>query len=185
MESTWKTKWIVFEVYGKDTRPGMLRNYFRSATCVQRFDDSLSCAIRITYRSSQRSSSIREPRDPPLKVVRLFVCFGFRIGFWFWFYVGFEVSQKKRDNKKVRGLFCLWGIHVNDPSAGSPTETLLRLLLPLNGKVWTTSLDKGCQRTGIQRVIRRSHRTIQSVGATGGVYKGQGRNQRELMTHTY
>ena len=37
--------------------------------CVQRFDDSLSCAIRITYRISQRSSSIHEPRDPPLKVV--------------------------------------------------------------------------------------------------------------------
>ena len=31
-------------------------------------------------------------------------------------------------------------MHVNDPSAGSPTETLLRLLLPLNGKVWVTSL---------------------------------------------
>ena len=28
---------------------------------------------------------------------------------------------------------------VNDPSAGSPTETLLRLLLPLNDKVWTAS----------------------------------------------
>ena len=28
---------------------------------------------------------------------------------------------------------------VNDPSAGSPTETLLRLLLPLNDKVQTTS----------------------------------------------
>jgi hypothetical protein len=26
-------------------------------------------------------------------------------------------------------------IRVNDPSAGSPTETLLRLLLPLNGQV--------------------------------------------------
>ncbi len=26
-------------------------------------------------------------------------------------------------------------IRVNDPSAGSPTETLLRLLLPLNDKV--------------------------------------------------
>jgi hypothetical protein len=25
----------------------------------------------------------------------------------------------------------------------------------------------------------------QSRAATGGVYKGQGRNQRELMTHTY
>ena len=28
---------------------------------------------------------------------------------------------------------------VNDPSAGSPTETLLRLLLPLNDKVYLTS----------------------------------------------
>ena len=27
----------------------------------------------------------------------------------------------------------------NDPSAGSPTETLLRLLLPLNASVWSTS----------------------------------------------
>jgi len=27
----------------------------------------------------------------------------------------------------------------NDPSAGSPTETLLRLLLPLDDKVWVTS----------------------------------------------
>ena len=27
----------------------------------------------------------------------------------------------------------------NDPSAGSPTETLLRLLLPLNDQVWSTS----------------------------------------------
>ena len=27
---------------------------------------------------------------------------------------------------------------VNDPSAGSPTETLLRLLLPLNDQVWTS-----------------------------------------------
>ena len=33
---------------------------------------------------------------------------------------------------------CLWGID-NDPSAGSPTETLLRLLLPLNDKVQWTS----------------------------------------------
>lgn len=30
---------------------------------------------------------------------------------------------------------------VNDPSAGSPTETLLRLLLPLNDKVQWTSHD--------------------------------------------
>ena len=30
----------------------------------------------------------------------------------------------------------------NDPSAGSPTETLLRLHLPLNDKVWTSSLSQ-------------------------------------------
>ena len=30
-------------------------------------------------------------------------------------------------------------MHWNDPSAGSPTETLLRLLLPLNDKVYSTS----------------------------------------------
>lgn len=32
----------------------------------------------------------------------------------------------------------------NDPSAGSPTETLLRLLLPLNDKVQWTSRDVAC-----------------------------------------
>jgi hypothetical protein len=36
-----------------------------------------------------------------------------------------------------------------------------------------------------QLSVRPIHRTIQSVGATGGVYKGQGRIQRELMTHAY
>lgn len=39
------------------------------AMCVQRFDDSLNSAIHITYRISLRSSSMREPRDPLLKVV--------------------------------------------------------------------------------------------------------------------
>ena len=33
--------------------------------------------------------------------------------------------------------------------------------------------------------IQIIYRITQSVGATGGVYKGQGRNQHELMTHAY
>ena len=33
--------------------------------------------------------------------------------------------------------------------------------------------------------LRIIHRITQSVGATGGVYKGQGRNQHELMTRAY
>lgn len=40
-----------------------------SAICVQRFDDSQSSAIRITYRISLRSSSIQEPRYPSYRVV--------------------------------------------------------------------------------------------------------------------
>ena len=45
-----------------------------SAICVQSFDDSLNSAIRTTYRISLRSSSLREPRYPLLKVVKVF-CF--------------------------------------------------------------------------------------------------------------
>lgn len=37
--------------------------------------------------------------------------------------------------------------NVNDPSAGSPTETLLRLLLPLNDQVWSSSRQhRQCRR---------------------------------------
>jgi len=58
-------------------------------------------------------------------------------------------------------LFC------NDPSAGSPTETLLRLLLPLNDQVWPTSrLWVGV--APLPEPIRRPHWAIQSVVATGG-----------------
>jgi hypothetical protein len=47
----------------------MLLGIPRGARCVQRFDDSLNSAIHITYRISLRSSSMREPRDPLLKVI--------------------------------------------------------------------------------------------------------------------
>jgi len=33
--------------------------------------------------------------------------------------------------------------YVNDPSAGSPTDTLLRLLLPLNDKVYASFQHSG------------------------------------------
>ena len=72
----------------------------------------------------------------------------------------------------------------NDPSAGSPTETLLRLLLPLNDQVWTT-FRLWVVVADLLEPVRRPHLAIQSVVATGGVYKGQGRNQRMLMTCAY
>ena len=52
-----------------DTHAEMLPGVPGSATCVQRFDDSLNSAIHITYRISLRSSSLREPRHPLLKVI--------------------------------------------------------------------------------------------------------------------
>ena len=71
----------------------------------------------------------------------------------------------------------------NDPSAGSPTETLLRLLLPLSDKVHRTFPLQ--LRKPKRKQVRTIHRITQSVGATGGVYKGQGRNQHELMIRAY
>ena len=64
-----------------------------------------------------------------------------------------------------------------DPSAGSPTETLLRLLLPLSdlARIISPLL------AGPKCLPNHS----ESVGATGGVYKGQGLNQRKLMTCAY
>src|SRR5580693_1847656 len=52
-----------------DAQTGVPLGIPRGARCVQRFDDSLNSAIHITYRISLRSSSMREPRDPLLKVV--------------------------------------------------------------------------------------------------------------------
>ena len=52
-----------------DARTGMPFGIPKGAMCVQRFDDSLNSAIHITYRISLRSSSMREPRDPLLKVL--------------------------------------------------------------------------------------------------------------------
>lgn len=97
--------------------------------CVQRFDDSLNSAIHITYRISLRSSSMREPRDPLLKVLIL----------------AFDSDKTLRcidAGPEPRSTVRFHGFEgrrpepfVNDPSAGSPTETLLRLLLPLNDQV--------------------------------------------------
>jgi hypothetical protein len=50
-----------------------------SAICVQRFDDSLTFAIRTTYRISLRSSSSREPRYPLLRVVDILVFLFFSV----------------------------------------------------------------------------------------------------------
>ena len=66
---------------------------------------------------------------------------------------------------------------VNDPSAGSPTETLLRLLLPLNDQVRSFFQSRvGLPEAANTGLIRGPH-NVQSVVAASGVYKGEERNQ--------
>ena len=71
---------------------------------------------------------------------------------------------------------------MNDPSAGSPTDTVVRLDHSLNDMIYKTSQDVTVASCISVRII---HRIIQSIDATGGVYKGQGRNQHKLMTCAY
>jgi hypothetical protein len=72
--------------------------------------------------------------------------------------------------------------NANDPSAGSPTDTMLRLSHSSDDLV-----HKTFQKSVVANIfpVRIIHRIIQSIEATGGVYKGQGRNQHELMTCAY
>ena len=83
---------------------------------------------------------MHEPRDPPLEVVLLFVSSHSLDG----------VRERKNCVECIiygeisLSITCIQFTvyltpksieHSNDPSAGSPTETLLRLLLPLNDQV--------------------------------------------------
>jgi hypothetical protein len=141
------------------------------ATCVQRLDDSRDSAIHTKYRISLRSSSMREPRYPLPRVVMVLYKIRLRHAHRFrgdqrhslievpWrrprrgslFDKKARVSPCRSRARgdiapcprlfiQVHGSFC-WAGFDNDPSAGSPTETLLRLLLPLNDKVQWTSRD--------------------------------------------
>ena len=133
-----------------DARTGMPPGIPGGAMCVQRLDDSLNSAIHISYRISLRSSSMPEPRDPLLKVLtNLASCLRLQLQTAF---RGGLRRARARGRMPPGGLaagppkqhrFVQHGWEVgprgpslgNDPSAGSPTETLLRLLLPLNDRV--------------------------------------------------
>ena len=107
--------------------------------CVQRFDDSLNSAIHTTYRISLRSSSMPEPRDPLLKVL-IFACYIRQLQVLQSVLKGprwqASLPRKRKGTQKGKGIISNGPKpNDNDPSAGSPTETLLRLLLPLNDRV--------------------------------------------------
>src|ERR1700755_2860167 len=138
--------------------------------CVQRFDDSLNSAIHITYRISLRSSSLPEPRDPLLKV--LTVCFLLQATPLF----SVGVRQDPPKGATAPSAFRVEAqgggergrsLPSNDPSAGSPTETLLRLLLPLNDQVRSTSV-KQLQHDEASQRSRPETSLNNSIGSSDG-----------------
>ena len=134
------------------------QGYPESAICVQDSHGSRNFAIHNAYHTLLRSSSIFEPRHPSLKVVRTTIKIDIHSRHKTlitytncctenpcsrrqppWIPRATEVtpphSSLRTKNvcpRRVRSYFTVkhW-MRVNDPSAGSPTETLLRLLLPL------------------------------------------------------
>ena len=87
-----------------------------------------------TYLISLRSSSLWEPRYPLLKFYSYLKCFLFflNIFYYFLFFIFIFIYLKLNKLKKINTIYTPF---INDPSAGSPTDTLLRLLLPLDNKV--------------------------------------------------
>ncbi|KOM54850.1 hypothetical protein LR48_Vigan10g074200 [Vigna angularis] len=94
------------------------------ATCVQRLDGSRDSTIHTKYRISLRSSSMQEPRYPLLRVVSS----RFR-----------RTPSFGVDQECVSDPWHVWCRGLGFAWRGSPTETLLRLLLLLNDKVQWTS----------------------------------------------
>jgi hypothetical protein len=73
----------------------------------------------------------------------------------------------------------------SDPAAGSPTATLLRLLLSLAPRHWA-DLDSGQSENYYPRTAPpQASVPVSSVATTGGVYKWQGHIHCRLMTCTY
>ncbi|CAL8988966.1 unnamed protein product [Prunus brigantina] len=107
------------------------------ATCVQRLDGSRDSAIHTKYRISLRSSSMREPRYPLPRVVLTYLKMTTPPAHTVSGATGTRslVQVPWRNSRR-----CSFVSTMILPR-GSPTETLLRLLLPLNDKVRWTSRD--------------------------------------------
>ena len=118
-----------------------------SAVCVQHSLDSRNSAIHSAYRILLRPSSLSKPRDPSLRVVKKITTVfiiekRFSKGEQWYAPTASKDGNAYPGRIRIREIFhqptqYSWFEmeRVNDPSAGSPTETLLRLLLPLSVKV--------------------------------------------------
>ena len=98
-----------------------------------------------------------------------------------WFYERCQISKKgfvngwrkKGCTREYKNHVWLWHLRrswlwntlrANDPSAGSPTETLLRLLLPLSDKVYSTLRNQN----GNQKDCAPKYSPDHSIGRSDG-----------------
>lgn len=130
-------------------REGFLRGRHVRSTCRR----SVRPAIHVPSRGSPRSSSTGEPSDPPFGALHSeFDARRTDPRAYRQFFQQSSVSLRTTEGdascedgaslrpERRRPLGArIYEQNVNDPSAGSPTDTLLRLLLPLNAQVWESS----------------------------------------------
>ncbi len=121
-------------------------------------------AFHVSYRISLRSSSIHDPSDPPFRVIlvycfhRTWVIYSKQLmGLWRKRRISSARAEAKAKRSQYRPAAYNWTAPAslvrgrkqhqankgraaikNDPSAGSPTETLLRLLVPPVDQVYQT-----------------------------------------------
>ena len=65
-------------------------------------------------------------------------------------HLGFLIARPAPKGRSSSLGCCVCFFHVNDPSAGSPTETLLRLLLPLNEQICTILAASSTRKLHLQ-----------------------------------
>ena len=166
-----------------------------AARCVRVIHAQCVLQFALLSRTLLRSSSNNEPSDPPYRII-FFCIYMLYIRFIFndkqqWFvewkglkqdktiddesyvtcYLHNGATQSSHDSDDCAKLkVCLWLKSIkndNDPYAGSPTNTLLRLLLPLNDPVWASFRYK----PNDPRAIRKTKPKISlkhSIGSSDG-----------------
>ena len=177
---------IIYTIYTPPRQPSSIPRAAMQLQQLHHLRSKIQCltsnAVCTTFRTLLRSSSMQEPRDPLPKVC-LLCSHTHTVNPMFDIVMRYCAPAQ---------CYCTYTSHdimphdtyhtpyYNDPSAGSPTETLLQLLLPLSKTIRPLS-----QTIIAYRPVKVPHNPTQSVVAMGGVYKGQGRNQRKLMTCAY
>ena len=163
-----------------DPQPDMAWDLSQAAICVQIVGVHVSCS---SHYCTQLAAFFIDPRAEwsttrGIKISRLF--FKLYCGFQVLIYSAFPPPKGQErltfatslnilyqieqaiDGSTPRATRTHWGepfcfCFGNDPSAGSPTETLLRLLLPLSDQVWPFFRHSETTRKPSRRSVQGPH----------------------------